>query len=251
VGSDVGSRVIRPPMEDVTSGRVFRPDARFKYKEWVEGTIVLLFFWCLTMLSLVFAAVMNGIDPPYYPYTSYLNDWILTVNLWYWIVALFWYVPMMIFIPLYIRTFEYSVISKKGMAMPEIYVKKGLLNLTKKHVPFRTITNIASRAGPFDRAFGIGTIEIETAGFSGGAQAGRTPEEKIEGIVFYEEVRDYVLQELRKFRDPYVTGTEVVMPVEEPIPHLPDSLDDEMLITLRAIRDVLTRIEDKLDKEKT
>jgi hypothetical protein len=46
------------------------------------------------------------------------------------------------------------------------------------------------------------------------------------------------LNELRKFRDPYVTGTEVVLPVEEPVPRGP-GLDDEILITLREIRDLL------------
>ena len=133
--------------------------------------------------------------------------------------------------------------------MPEIYVKKGLLNVTRKHVPFRTITNISSRAGPLDRLFGIGTVEIQTAGFSGGPGGHSGPEEKLEGITFYEEVRDFILQELRKFRDPYVVGTEVVHPVEEPVPRMSDSLDDEMLITLREIRDVLERIDRKFDKE--
>jgi hypothetical protein len=35
-----------------------------------------------------------------------------------------------------------------------------------------------------------------------------------------------------------VTGTEVVLPVEAPVPRGP-GLDDEMLITLREIRDLL------------
>ena len=93
-------------------------------------------------------------------------------------------------------------------------------------------------------------MEIQTAGFSGGAQAGRSPEEKLEGITFFEQVRDFVLQELRRFRDPYVTGTEVVHPVERPVPRLSDSLDDEMLITLRDIRDVLEKIDKRLEKER-
>jgi uncharacterized membrane protein YdbT with pleckstrin-like domain len=121
--------------------------------------------------------------------------------------------------------------------MPEVFVKKGLVNVTKKHVPFRTVTNIASRAGPLDRLFGIGTVEIETAGYSGPNQQG--PEEKLEGIVFYEEVRDHTLRELRRFRSPYTLTTEVVRPVEEPIPRLENSLDDEILGVLREIRDLL------------
>lgn len=67
------------------------------------------------------------------------------------------------------------------------------------------------------------------------------PDEKIEGVVFYEEVRDFILQELRKFRAPYVTGTEVVREEDALIPTLHDSLDDEVLMTLRAIRDLLKR----------
>ena len=63
-------------------------------------------------------------------------------------------------------------------------------------------------------------------------------EEKLSGIVFYEEVRDFILKELRKFKSPYVTGTEVVYPTEEPVPKM-EGLDDEILITLREIRDIL------------
>ena len=171
------------------------------------------------------------------------------VNFWYGISLVFWWLPIMVGTPLYIRSIEYSVISKSGTVMPEIYVKKGLINVTQKHVPFRTITNISSRAGPIDRLFGIGTVEIQTAGFSGGAGGQAGPEEKLEGITFFGEVRDFVLQELRRFRDPYMTGTEVVHPREEPVPRMSDSLDDEMLITLREIRSVLERIDRKMDKE--
>jgi len=120
--------------------------------------------------------------------------------------------------------------------MPEIYVKRGVATITRKHVPFRTITNISSKAGIFDRLFNIGSVHIETAGYSGSHQAG--PEVKLEGIVFYEEVRDFILNELRKFKAPYVTGTEVVPRIEEPVPRT-EGLDDEILITLREIRDIL------------
>ncbi|MFX0090113.1 MAG: PH domain-containing protein, partial [Promethearchaeota archaeon] len=134
---------------------------------------------------------------------------------------------------------EYSVITEAGEAMPEIYVKKGLLNVTRKHVPFRTITNISSRAGALDRLFGIGTVEIQTAGFSGPKSRGG-PEEKIEGVVFYEEVRDFILAELRKFRAPYTTTTEVVQPHEGEVLQR-EYVDSEMLGILREIRDILRK----------
>jgi len=250
---DSRSVVIKPPMEDVTAGRVFKPDRRFYYKEWFGAVIVWLFLWLCAIGILVLGSWIGASDTasdwvPLFWVIFY--DWLPAVNFWYVVSSVFWFLPILIAIPMYIRSFEYSVISKAGTTMPEIYVKKGLINVTKKHVPFRTITNIASRAGPIDRMFGIGTVEIQTAGFSGGAQAGRSPEEKLEGITFYEQVRDFVLQELRRFRDPYVIGTEVVQPVDEKVPRLSDSLDDEILITLREIRIVLEKIDNKLEKEK-
>ncbi len=254
MNSDSRSVLIKPPMEDVTAGRVFKPDRRFYYKEGFGAICVWIFLWLCTIGVLVLGAWIGASDSgvsnwvPIFWVIFY--DWLPTVNFWYLVSSVFWFIPILIGIPLYIQAFEYSVISKAGTTMPEIYVKKGLVNVTKKHVPFRTITNISSRAGPIDRLFGIGTVEIQTAGYSGGAGGQAGPEEKLEGIVFYEEVRDFVLQELRRFRDPYVTGTEVVHPVDEPVPRLRDSLDDEILITLREIRNVLEKIDKKFENKR-
>ena len=76
----------------------------------------------------------------------------------------------------------------------EIVVHKGVVNKTEKHVPYRTVTNISTRYGVFDKLFGIGTVEVETAGKSGQSMG---PEEKIEGIHNFVEVRNIVLEELR------------------------------------------------------
>jgi len=251
MGSEEG-RIIKPPMEDVTKGKVFTPDTRFYYKEWFTATFMAIFFWMLAVGVLILGALIHTMDnnAPWATFFAIFFDVLPILNFWYAIALVFWWLPIMVGIPLYIRSIEYSVISKAGLVMPEIYVKKGLINITRKHVPFRTITNISSRAGPVDRLFGIGTVEIQTAGFSGGPGGQAGPEEKLEGITFYEEVRDFILQELRRFRDPYVTGTEVVLSRDETVPRLSDSLDDEMLTTLHEIRDTLERIERKMDKEK-
>ncbi len=241
MSDDKRSTVIKPPMENISSGKIIKPSMRLLWKEYTGIVLFCLILWILGVggwlgvayLSLVLdgtigiGVFLTSYIPTYLPYT-YLFAAILIFVL---------IVPYWIFYPFYFRNFEYSVISASGESMPEVYVKKGLLNITKKHVPFRTITNIASRAGPLDRLFGIGTVEIETAGYSGANQQG--PEEKLEGLPFYEEVRDFVLQELRKYRHPYATGTEIIPGVDEPIPDIPDSLDDEILKTLRDIRDIL------------
>ncbi len=231
--------VIRPPMEPVTSGKVFRPDRRFMYKYYLMMVLIAVGLYVLIIGSwLGIGYLVATVDETitYADFEAVINDWFGLVNLWFWVIMAVWMVPATILIPLYYKSIEYSVISKSGEAMPEIYVKKGIINVTRKHVPFRTITNISSRAGPFDRLLGIGNVEIETAGYSGTSQWG--PEEKLEGVVFYEELRDFILQELRKFRAPYATTTELVAP-ERPVPSLEGTLQDEILTVLREIRDLL------------
>ena len=87
--------------------------------------------------------------------------------------------------------------------------------------------------------FKIGNVEIQTAGFSGGLKGGSQPEEKIEGVVFYEEIKHFILRELRRFRDPYTTGTEVVVPQDELVQKSDSTLDDEILLALRDIKEIL------------
>ena len=61
----------------------------------------------------------------------------------------------------------------------------------------------------------------------------------MEGIKFYEELSHFVLRELRRYRDPYTLGTEVVVPRDDAVSRSDDSLDDEILLALRDIREIL------------
>jgi len=239
VGKEVETRLIKPPIEKVVSGRIFKPDKSYVTKLWVKNISIAFSIWLMVMISTIgLLLVLNAIDPSEFSgAVSSMGIWAWKLNYWTIICNLAWLIPAQILTPIYINSIEYSVISESGKSMPEIYVKKGILTITRKHVPFRTITNISSNAGVFDRLFSLGSVSIETAGYSGTNQTG--PEEKLEGIRFYEEVRDFILNELRKFRTPYVTTTEPDK-VEEPVPRGP-GLDDEILITLREIRDILQR----------
>ncbi len=238
MGNEIKGKVIKPPVGIMSSGKVFRPSKKFRNKLWFVGLFIAVMFWIFVNLGyfgIGYLVVRGGGTT-----MAELEKYWMPVNQVVWIIHLIWLIPLVILSVLYVNRIEYSVLSREsGEAMPEIYVKKGLINITRKHVPFRTITNISSRAGPFDRLFGIGTVEIETAGFSGpksGAFGG--PEEKIEGIVFYEEVRDFILTELRKYRAPYTTTTEAVYPHAEAAPQRGD-FDEEILRTLNEIRDIL------------
>jgi len=238
LGKNVEEKIIRPPVKQITSGKIFKPSQAFLHKSLFKSALAFVLIWLITIICFVgFCFLLPADDPIRYPSaTQLINSWFVLVALWTIVINLVWLVPALIAIPLYFRSIEYSVKAESGETMPEIYSKRGIITITRKHLPFRTITNISSRAGPFDRLFKIGSVHIETAGYSGANKSG--PEEKISGIVFYEEVRDFILKELRKFKEPYVTGTEVVYPTEEPVPKM-EGLEDEILITLREIRDIL------------
>jgi membrane protein YdbS with pleckstrin-like domain len=239
MGKEVEGRVIKPPLEKVVSGRIFKPDKAYTKKVWFKNLAIAATIWLGSMASTIgLLYILYALDPNEFGEAiANMSNWGWKLNNWLIIGNLIWLLPAQILTPIYIKSIEYSVISESGESMPEIYVKKGILTITRKHVPFRTITNISSNAGVFDRLFRLGSVSIETAGYSGSNQTG--PEEKLEGIRFYEEVRDFILNELRKFRTPYVTTTEPDK-VEEPVPRGP-GLDDEILITLREIRDLLKK----------
>ena len=132
-------------------------------------------------------------------------------------------VILMIIAFIYTKTMEFQIFSN------EVVVKKGVINRTEKHVPYRTVTNISTRFGFYDKIFGIGTVEIETAG-KAGRQSG--PEEKIEGISNFIEIRNTVL-ELRKFRSQYTTATEPDLTRSE------EEITTSILNELRSIKTLL------------
>ena len=247
-------RVIKPPFESVKSGKVFKPSKAYRNKLWFEATLTIVIVWIISvgLFYGIIYLVTGFTDRIQFEY--WLNTWWIPINFWFWIIGSIFYIPYMFLVPIYVGSYEYSVMAKSGDPMPEITKRSGIINITEKVIPLRSVTNVSSKAGPFDRfVFKIGSLEIETAGYSGAYQTG--PEIKISGILFYEELKDWLVMQLRKFKEPYVLGTETPTPYEEPVPRMDDSLDDEILITLREIRDnvsVMREVRDllrKLDKK--
>jgi len=235
---DVEEKVIKPPVRRVTSGKIFKPSKAFLHKMWFQDAVVASTIWLAVVLGFIgMSFLVASSEPSKYPSAMELiNTWFGPLGFWTMVLNLIWLIPVLVYSPYYYGSIEYSVIAESGETMPEVYVKQGVITVSRKHVPFRTVTNISSKAGPFDRLFGIGSVHIETAGYSGSHQTG--PEVKLDGIVFYEEIRDFILNELRKYREPYVTGTEVVRPAEAPRPKT-EGVNEEVLATLREIRDIL------------
>lgn len=181
----------------------FKPVGAFRTKMFIY---ILTIFTAITLGIIIlggFITVVSSFDSD--PEDEEFANWIAdpesqaTFFTYYLGLSLLWIIPALILVPLYYNSIKYVL--KKD----EIIIHKGIINKTVKHIPFRTITNVSSRYGPYDAVLGIGTIEIETAGKSGQM----APEGKIEGIRNYFETRDIILDELRKFKTPYTTGTEI------------------------------------------
>jgi len=241
-------RVIKPPIEQVVSGRVFHPDNAFLYKKWLRVFIVIVLLWGALWAVFFAHPAITYIVLELAEWTDLIMKagWILVTQA-YWLVAGGFFIGWMIYTVIYVKRIDYSLASWEGDICPEIYVKKGIIQITQRHVPFRTITHVKTTRGVFDRLFGIGTIQIETAAKSttahgGGlialllqrAMRGGAAEENIEGVKFHEELRDFILRELRGFsRAPLATDVVSARRRRKRI------FNRETLDAFREIRDAL------------
>lgn len=240
-------RVIKPPVERVVSGRVFRPSKVLMVKKWFKLMLFLSVLWIGLWAVLFSSPEVQGFTILLFePLEIVVALGWPTVGLYYWLIAAVVLVLAVAYIHIYVSRIEYSVIGWQGEAMPEIYVKKGIINITRKHVPFRTIVFLRTRRGPFDRLLGIGNVMVDTAGGSGPQhQSGlitllitnlssSAAEERIEGIRFHEELRDFILRELRGF-----ARTPLILDRIGRFGRRRRILNEGTLIAFREIRDVL------------
>jgi len=190
---------------------------------WKYFSIVIIWWILITigvLLILTFIEVISASnDPNLEPMPSIIHDIILSTPIIYAVVV---FLPSLLLVPLYVKSMEFIVHGD------EIVVKKGLINKTVKFCPFRTITNISTRAGPLDRLFGIGNVQVETAGKSGQSTS---PEEKLEGLLLYNEIRDYILSRLNIYNQ---EGGSYGASYQ-------DILESSILSELREIKEILKR----------
>ncbi len=70
-------------------------------------------------------------------------------------------VPAILMTGLYFRSLRYQIHKE------QVIMHVGVVTRSVKYVPFRTVTNMTVQRDPLDRAFGIGSLENQTAGISG------------------------------------------------------------------------------------
>ena len=141
--------------------REFRPDGRLRRKyHWTVWLVFLIGFAPLTALGLI-------------------PDLGSTFVVWYLAGNALWLAGAHLLIPPYVASISYQ------FGDQELVERKGIITRVENVVPYRMVTNVRAKRGPLDRALGLGTLEIHTAGYSQQTNA----EAKLEGLVDYSGVR--------------------------------------------------------------
>ena len=139
-----------------------------------------------------------------------------------------WLIVMMLialWLPAFWNSLEYSVENDCVKSRGGVFWKKRIT------VPYNKITNIDITQGPLQRAFGIGTIHVQTAG--AGGQQGTRAEIRLLGISNLDQVKDMIMSGARGH-----TVSEPLPAKSEPPKSAPEVLD-QMLKELSDIRRLL------------
>ena len=119
-------KVIKPPIENVASGKIIKPSKKFRNKMWFTAIFSAVALWIILFGTLWLVLFLVN------PAGQIWSTWWTIINLWYIAIALVFLVPYCIIIPYYLRSIEYSVITEEGTTAREIFVKKGIINITRK-----------------------------------------------------------------------------------------------------------------------
>ncbi|MFX0172405.1 MAG: PH domain-containing protein [Candidatus Hodarchaeota archaeon] len=221
-------------IEDIMKGKTFYPLAAFRNKLflYIITTFVVVTSGIIGFGNLIGFFVNLDPEPSGDAFGRFItNNFVFLVYAYLFICFSIMLIASFLVV-IYTNTMEFQVLEN------EVIVKKGVINKEVKHIPLRNITNVSSRFGIYDRLFGIGTVEIETAGKSG-QTAG--PEAKIEGIRNFLDVRDLILDSLRHFRGQYTTTTEVEPSLPVLVPITEQEFHKEMLAEIREIKELLSK----------
>jgi membrane protein YdbS with pleckstrin-like domain len=82
----------------------------------------------------------------------------------------------------------------------EIVVEHGVYWRRKSFVPYNRVTNVDMVQGPLARAFNLGTVRIQTAGYSSGSSGTHLAEAVILGVKDFEGLKDAILTQVRRLR---------------------------------------------------
>ena len=154
-----------------------------------------LYYTYLSIATVIFLAWILPVTAAAFIFLSFNSALIVAASL---LVPLFFSI---VFIWYWINRYYVSI--SYALTDNEIVVHKGVWWKKKGYVPYNRITNINIVQGPISRRFQLGTVLIQTAGFSGaaGSAGGFKPAEAvIFGVKNFEEIKDRVMNFVREIR---------------------------------------------------
>ena len=160
--------------------KTFTPNPKYMTKQRIAFGLLALF----PIAFFTFLATVLTLDGEFG-----LGGALLMIGIATAVIAILWIIAALLLIPYY-NSLRYEIHED------EVIVHVGIITKSVKHVPYRTVTNIVVNRGILDRLFGLGTLNIQTAGMSGQTGA----EESLVGLTNVQEVYDLVATELRRFR---------------------------------------------------
>jgi len=193
-----------------------KPDPRYFSKSiWILVT--------LTGITVIFSAILSLIffltpgDPYAIPIT-----WICAAGT----IILMWIIsyPVIVY---WIRNLEYVIYEDR------VSIHKGIFTKTVQNIPFRAITDFALVRTLYDRALGIGSVKIQTAGKS--MQSGSKYEGSLSGLLEYESIHTDLRSRIKSLH----LGADAVGTLEPSKP--------EQGTTLVAILNEVREIRKKVD----
>jgi len=198
-------------------GEQFKPDKAFMKLYYAYLLIVdAIIFLGVILPAVVSSVVYLPLDQALIVVASLILPFLLAV----WFIA--YWIP------------KYYLSTSFLFTESEIVVERGVWWKHKSTVPYNRITNIDIVQGPVSRHFGLGKIRVQTAGYSAaGGGAGAIAEAQIFGIKNFEEIRNFILTQVRGLRP---VAVEAAVEAEAPVAK---QAAQQMLDELRKIRELL------------
>ncbi len=178
----------------------------------------------LRTLWLVTWIIVCAIGTPVLLLLLLANVAVFGLLLMIWLLVM---VLVLLWIPAYYNSISYAIEDDAVRGQAGVFWKKYVT------VPYTKITNIDIRQGPLERAFHIGTINLQTAG-AGGSQGSRA-ELRLMGIHQLEAVKETIRERIRAYDKVKVPP----QPVEPPAEKTEPPVLQQILLELQAIRELL------------
>ena len=194
-----------------------KPDKKLLTKHWY----ILLTISFFTVLLAVLLQILIPISPEITSGQAAVIIWPITIG----VIILLWIISVPLII-LWIKNLGYYINEDR------ITIHKGILSKIKQNVPYRAITDFQLHRSLYDRALGIGSIRIQTAGQKPSATG---YEANLAGLVGWDSLLEQLREKVKKLYPQATVSTPGSSALSE------KEILTHVLEELREIKKILAR----------